>query len=72
MFKTEMYDTTTGRPKKTVPVSENYQETEVVERDGMLYFLAKDKPNITEDVYRAIKMAFAMNRNFMERRCMLK
>ncbi len=47
MLKTELYDTTTGRPKKSIPVSVNYRETEVVERDGILYFLSKDMPNIT-------------------------
>ncbi len=69
MLKTELYDTNTGRPKKNVPVSESYQESEVVERNGMLYFLSKDMPNITEDVYNAVKVAFAMNKKFMERCC---
>lgn len=69
MLKTELYDTTTGRPKKSIPVSVNYRETEVVERDGILYFLSKDMPNITDDVYNAVKIAFAMNKRFIEMCC---
>lgn len=69
MLKTELYDTTTGRPKKSIPVSVNYRETEVVERDGILYFLSKDMPNVTDDVYNAVKIAFAMNKRFIEMCC---
>lgn len=35
----------------------------------MLYFLPNDMPNITENVYNAVKVAIAMNKKFIERYC---